>query len=77
MSNGRKGEITFPKLFFKFTTIRGIAVGNKTMQKDMISFIEKHNIKPFIDKTFRFEEIESAFKHQESGKHFGKIVLEW
>ena len=77
LGNGRKGEITFPKLFFKFATIRGIAVGNKEMQNEMIRFIEAHNIKPLIDKQFGFTEIEDAFKYQESGQHFGKIVLAW
>ena len=77
LSNGRKGEITFPKLFFKFTTIRGIAVGSKAMQNDMVEFIDEHQIKPIIDSSFAFDEIEDAFRHQESGKHFGKIVLEW
>jgi NADPH:quinone reductase-like Zn-dependent oxidoreductase len=47
------------------------------MQNDMIDFIERHQIKPIIDKRFSFENIENAFRHQESGKHFGKIVLEW
>jgi len=77
LSNGRKGEITFPKLFFKFTTIRGIAVGSKAMQNNMVDFIEEHQIKPIIDRSFAFDEIEDAFKYQETGKHFGKIVIEW
>lgn len=77
LSNGRKGEITFPKLFFKFSTIRGIAVGNKTMQNDMVDFINLYDIKPMIDERFAFEEIEAAFAYQESGEHVGKIVLEW
>ncbi len=77
LSNGRKGAITFPKLFFKFLHLRGIAVGNRDMQNEMIEAIEINQLKPIIDKSFGFEELADAFKYQESGQHFGKIVLEW
>ncbi|MFT7606692.1 MAG: NADPH:quinone reductase-like Zn-dependent oxidoreductase, partial [Saprospiraceae bacterium] len=31
--------------------------------------------KPVIDKTFAFDQLADAFRYQESGAHFGKIVL--
>ncbi len=77
LSGGRKGSITFPKIFFKFINIKGIAVGSKSMQEDMVCFLEEMNIKPLIDKSFEFHELEHAFKYQASGQHFGKIVLQW
>ncbi len=77
LSNGRKGSITFPKLFFKFINLRGIAVGSKKMQNEMIQAIESTGFSPIIDKTFAFDQIAEAFKYQESGKHFGKIVLKY
>lgn len=77
LSGGRKGQITFPKLFFKHIRLIGIAVGSREMQEDLVDFINTHKIKPIIDKTFKFSELAGAFKYQESGKHFGKIVLEW
>lgn len=77
LSGGRKGSITFPKLFFKFINMRGIAVGSRSMQMDMINAIESTGIKPILDKTFGFDEVAEALKYQESGKHFGKIIIEW
>ncbi len=77
LGNGRKGQITFPKLFFKFIKMEGIAVGNKVMQNSMINAIEATDIKPIIDRSFGFDQLAEAFKYQESGNHFGKIVLEW
>lgn len=77
LGNGRKGEITFPKLFFKFVNIMGIAVGNKMMQEAMIQAIDTNRIKPDIDKVFAFDQLAEAFHYQNSGQHFGKIVLEW
>ncbi len=77
LSGGRKGEITFPKLFFKFVNLRGFAVGNIEMQNEMVSFIEKHEIKPIIDRKYIFDELNEAFSYMQSGKHFGKIIVQW
>ena len=77
LGNGRKGEITFPKLFFKHLRMTGIAVGSREMQEQMISAIEQFKLKPIIDKSFAFDELADAFRYQEAGKHFGKIVVKW
>jgi len=77
LGDGRKGSITFPKLFFKFINIRGIAVGSKEMQQAMVDAINTNQIKPDIDKSFAFDQLGDAFQYQASGKQFGKIVLEW
>lgn len=77
LGNGRKGSITFPKLFFKFINMHGIAVGSRVMQEAMINAIETKGIKPDVDKSFAFDQLGDAFRYQDSGKQFGKIVLEW
>ncbi|MEM1216488.1 MAG: NAD(P)-dependent alcohol dehydrogenase, partial [Bacteroidota bacterium] len=77
LGNGRKGEITFPKLFFKQLTMSGLAVGSRAMQQDMIRAIEQANWRPILDRTFAFDELADAFRYQATGQHFGKIVLEW
>ena len=41
----------------------------------IIDAIEAANLKPIIDREFPLSEIAEAFRHQESGKHFGKICL--
>ncbi len=77
LGNGRKGSITFPKLFFKFINLHGIAVGSRLMQEAMINAIEANNIKLNIDKSFAFDQLGDAFAYQDSGQQFGKIVVEW
>lgn len=77
LGNGRKGEITFPKLFFKHLKMTGIAVGHRLSQEAMVKAINNSNVKPIIDKSFGFDELADAFRYQETGQHFGKIVLEW
>ena len=34
-------------------------------------------IRPVIDSSFPLERIAEAFRHEESGTHFGKICLDW
>ena len=77
LSNGRKGSITFPKLFFKHLTMKGIAVDSRLSQENMVKAIDVNGFQPIIDKRFAFDELADAFRYQESGQHFGKIVLEW
>ncbi|MEN0005100.1 MAG: NAD(P)-dependent alcohol dehydrogenase [Bacteroidota bacterium] len=77
LGNGRKGEITFPKLFFKHLRLTGLAVGSRVMQEDMVKAINQMKLQPLIDKSFGMDQLADAFRHQESGKHFGKIVVEY
>lgn len=77
LSGGRKGSITFPKFFFKHQHMHGIAVGSRAMQQAMVEFIETHNIRPIIDRSFDFEALPEAFQYQATGQHFGKIVVAW
>ena len=74
---GPKGEILFPKLFFKHLHIIGLAVGSAAMQEDMVKAINANDFQPILDKIFALEELPDAFRYQEEGKHFGKIVLDY
>ncbi|MDF2494850.1 NAD(P)-dependent alcohol dehydrogenase [Sphingomonas sp.] len=56
--------------------IIGLTVGARRHQQDMVRAIEANGIRPIIDRHFPLEQIADAFRHQESGKHFGKIVLD-
>ncbi len=77
LGDGRKGEITFPKFFFKHARMTGIAVGSRAMQEEMVEFINRVGLKPVIDRSFAMEELADAFRYQASGAHFGKIVVEY
>lgn len=43
----------------------------------MVRAIEANQMRPVIDCSFPLEQIANAFRHQASGQHFGKIVLEF
>ncbi|WP_083006595.1 zinc-dependent alcohol dehydrogenase family protein [Halomonas sp. GT] len=72
---GREGEIPTAKLMAKQAKLQGLIVGSRRHQIEMIHAIEAANLKPIIDREFALSDIADAFRHQESGKHFGKICL--
>jgi len=47
------------------------------MQEDMVSAIDAAGFRPVIDSSFALSDLAKAFEHQESGQHFGKIVVEY
>ncbi len=73
---GVSGEIPTVKLMAKQARLQGIIVGSRTHQQEMIRAIDASGMRPVIDSTFPLAEIANAFRHEETGRHFGKICLE-
>ena len=74
---GRAGEMPTAELMAKHQRLQGLIVGSRRHQTDMVRAIEATGIKPVIDRRFALEAIADAFRHEESGSHFGKICLEF
>ncbi|MBA2780410.1 zinc-dependent alcohol dehydrogenase family protein [Billgrantia kenyensis] len=72
---GRGGEVPTIKLMAKQARLQGLIVGSRTQQQEMVRGIEAMGVRPIIDSTFELEKIADAFRHEESGRHFGKICL--
>jgi len=56
--------------------VQGIFVGSREMFSSMNTAIERHRLRPVVDRIFAFEEIRDAFSLMESGGHFGKICIQ-
>ncbi|MCE0733327.1 NAD(P)-dependent alcohol dehydrogenase [Halomonas sp. G15] len=74
---GREGEIPTAKLMAKQARLQGLIVGSRRHQREMIRALDASELRPVIDREFPLESIADAFRHQESGRHFGKICLTW
>ena len=59
----------------KAIRLQGIHVGSRDMFAAMNKAVALHRLKPAIDKVFSFAVAKAAYAHQQSGKHFGKIVI--
>ena len=72
---GYSGEISTVELLAKSAVLRGIAVGSRQNQLDMIRAIENCQIEPVTDAQYGLEDLADAFRYQESQQHFGKICI--
>lgn len=73
---GVSGEIPTAKLMGKQGRLQGLSVGSRRDQTDMIAAIDAIGLHPMIDRSFALEDLAAAFRHQESGAHFGKICVD-
>jgi NADPH:quinone reductase-like Zn-dependent oxidoreductase len=74
---GFAGNISTAAIMMRQLRILGITVGNRAQQQDLVRAVEANSIHPVIDRNFPLEAIAEAFRYQETGRHFGKICLEW
>lgn len=65
------------ELMLRQQRISGIGVGSRQHQIDMIRALEATGIRPLIDRSFALQDLAAAFRHQQSGQHFGKIGLDY
>jgi NADPH:quinone reductase-like Zn-dependent oxidoreductase len=72
---GFGGTIQGPSLLGGNITVNGLYVGSRENFEAMNAFIEKHKIKPVIDKVLEFSKADAAYQLMESGDFMGKIVI--
>jgi NADPH:quinone reductase-like Zn-dependent oxidoreductase len=73
---GLQGTVSTVMLMAKQIKLQGVHVGSKRDQQDLVRAVEKHLIRPAIDRSFPLEALGDAFRYQESGTHFGKIGID-
>lgn len=74
---GRSGEVPTAAMMLKQIRLQGLIVGNRRQQQDMVRAIEATGLRPVIDSSFALEKLGDAFRHEASGRHFGKICIEF
>lgn len=73
---GFAGPVQTALLMAKNLRVQGLTVASRADHLRMIAGIEANGIKPVIDRHFPLADLAGAFRHQESGRHFGKIVID-
>ena len=59
----------------KNITIKGLASGSREMIAEAVTIVAEHGINNPVDQEFSFADAPDAFRHLESGSHFGKILI--
>ncbi len=73
---GFAGPVMTAMLMARQVRVEGLTVGSRQHQLEMIAGLEATGIRPVIDRRFGLDALADAFRHQESGTHFGKIVVD-
>lgn len=74
--SGYRSPITTALLMQKELRVQGLTVGSRRHQLDLIAAIDATGIRPVLDRSFPLADLAAAFRHQESGAHFGKIIVD-
>jgi NADPH:quinone reductase-like Zn-dependent oxidoreductase len=69
------GDFQPNRIFAKTIRLQGIYVGSVAMFEAMNRAIAGASLKPVIDRVFPFAEAAAAYRHLQSGSHFGKVVV--
>jgi NADPH:quinone reductase-like Zn-dependent oxidoreductase len=73
--SGFVSDVPLGEILGKLALIRGIYVGSRDMFEAMNRAITRHQLKPAVDRVFPFSDASAAYRYQESGAHFGKVVI--
>lgn len=74
---GFQGDVPTAALMAKQARLQGLIVGSRRQQQEYVAALEQTGIRPVLDRTFALQHLADAFRFQESGAHFGKVVVEW
>jgi NADPH:quinone reductase-like Zn-dependent oxidoreductase len=74
---GINGEVPTGELLAKQARLQGLIVGNRRQQQEYVAALEQTGIRPIIHASLPLEQMADAFRLQQRGEHFGKLVIEW
>lgn len=73
--SGQNANILIRDLLSHQIQIRGIFMESCEELRALMRAVETTKLKPSIDQTFSFSEMKEAYRHLESQKHIGKVVI--
>ena len=72
---GNPQQINMFKLFWKQIRLQGSSLGSPADFRDMMSFVQQHQLKPIVDAVYPLEDVNKALERMKHSEQFGKIVL--
>ncbi len=73
--SGFESPVALTDILGRSALLRGIYVGNRDMFEAMNRAMALHRLQPVVDRMFPFADAPAAYRHQQSGAHFGKVVI--
>ncbi|GAA5840111.1 hypothetical protein JCM3766R1_004101 [Sporobolomyces carnicolor] len=76
-SSGQESPEYAKEILYSQAVVRGVVCGSRDMFEDLIRCVETNKIVPVVDKVFPFDQVQEAYRYLDSGKHFGKVCIEF
>jgi NADPH:quinone reductase-like Zn-dependent oxidoreductase len=74
-TGGPQFAVMAPDLFLKNIDVIGTNVGNLQEYRSMLDFVERHQLKPIIDRSFGLDEAAGALQYLDTAHQFGKVTI--
>jgi len=74
-TRGKVPDFSPQLIFWKQISILGTSMGSDQEFGAMVNFVDRHQLRPVVDKVYPIAEAAAAFQRMEEGQQFGKIVL--
>lgn len=74
---GFEAKLPLAHALLKRVRLLGISVAPLEQHERMVKALEAARIEPVIDRVFGFRELRAAFEYLQSGRHFGKIAIDF
>ena len=75
--SGGIANLPIGRVIFKASRLIGITCGNQEELHSMVDKFNESDVRPIIDSTFSFDSLPNALKYMKTGKHLGKIVIDF
>lgn len=75
--SGFNSQVSPSALLTSAKRLVGVYVGSRRMLEQAAGFMASTDIKPVVGSVFAFGDAKEAYRHLESGKHFGKVVIDF
>lgn len=74
-SAGDEITLNIRDFFYGQYNLLGTTMGSREEFREMLHFVNKHKIRPIIDKAFTLSEVEQALQRMDDAEQFGKIAI--
>jgi NADPH:quinone reductase-like Zn-dependent oxidoreductase len=72
---GLTTDVNLAPIFMQNIRLQGVLVGSRESFEAMNKAVERHALRPVVDRVFPFADARAAFAWMDGQQHFGKIVI--
>ena len=75
-TSGDQPPADLRRIFIRQLQIFGSTLGDLSEMNDLLRFVQRHQLRPVMDRIHPVDEVHAALDHLEAGQQFGKVALD-